>query len=78
VVRILYVRPTERVRHSNGKAVSECGLLISVTIRTALVSGNSKLNFYNPNMMNITSTQNILSVFDPRILFEKSAVSVRI
>jgi hypothetical protein len=47
-------RPTERVRHSNGKTVSESGHLIFVTIRTALVSGNSKLNFYYPNMMNIT------------------------
>jgi hypothetical protein len=47
-------RPTERVRHSNGKTVSESGHLISVTIRAALVSRNSKLNFYDPNMMNIT------------------------
>jgi hypothetical protein len=48
------IRPTERVRHSNGKTVSESGHLISVTIRTALVFGNSKYNFYYPNMMNIT------------------------
>jgi hypothetical protein len=55
VVRILSIRrPTERVRHSNGKTVSKSGHLISVTIRTALISGNSKLNFYYPNMMNIT------------------------
>jgi hypothetical protein len=55
VVRILSVLPmTEKVRHSNGKAVSESGHLISVSIRTALVSVNSKLNFYDPNMMNIT------------------------
>jgi hypothetical protein len=54
VVRILSDRPTERVRHSNGKTVSESGHLISVTIRIALVSGNSKLNFYDPSMMNIT------------------------
>jgi hypothetical protein len=47
-------RPIEMVRHSNGKTVSESGHLISVTIRTALVSENSKLNFYDPNLMNIT------------------------
>jgi hypothetical protein len=52
-------RPTERVRHSNGKTVFESGHLISVTIRTASVSGNSKLNFYDPNMMNITIRQKI-------------------
>jgi hypothetical protein len=54
VVRILSDRPTERVRHSNGKTVSESRHLVSVTIRTALVSGNFKLNLYDPNMMNIT------------------------
>jgi hypothetical protein len=47
-------RPTETVRHSNSKTVSESGHLISVTIRSALVSRNSKLNFYDPNMLNIT------------------------
>jgi hypothetical protein len=49
-------RPTDQkgVRHSNGKTVSEFGHLISVIIRTALVTGNSKLNFYDPNIMNIT------------------------
>jgi hypothetical protein len=91
VVRILSVRPTERVRHSNGKTVTlfvwlishqpavffsqnkpasntflseqtstshqppakrtgcvfEPGHLISVAIRTALVSGNSIFNFYD-------------------------------
>jgi hypothetical protein len=47
-------RPTERFRHSYGKIVFESGHLISVTIRTALVSGNSKLDFYDPNMINIT------------------------
>jgi hypothetical protein len=47
-------RPTERFRHSYGKTVFEFGHLISVTIHTALVSGNSKLDFYDPNMMNIT------------------------
>jgi hypothetical protein len=45
---------TERVRHSNGKIVLESRHLISVTIRTTLVSGNSELHFYDPNMMNIT------------------------
>jgi hypothetical protein len=50
VVQILSVRSTERVR----KTVSESGHLIFVTIRTALVSGNSKLNFYDLDMMNIT------------------------
>jgi hypothetical protein len=55
VVRILSVRPTNRkVKHSNGKTVSESGHLISVTICTALVFWNSKLNnFYDSNMMNI-------------------------
>jgi hypothetical protein len=48
------IHSTERVRHSNGKTASESGHLIPVTIRTVLVSGNSKLNFYDPNMMNIT------------------------
>jgi hypothetical protein len=53
------IRPTERVRHSNGKTVFESGHFISVTIRTALVSGNSLLNFYDPNMMNVTIQQKI-------------------
>jgi hypothetical protein len=49
------IRPTERVvRHSNGNTVFEFGHLISVTIRTTLVSGKSMLNFCDPNMMNIT------------------------
>jgi hypothetical protein len=87
VVRILSDRPTERVKHSNGKTVSESIHLISVTICTTLVFGNLKLNFYDPNMMNHYSTQNILSVSesDARIHIEKeklivsvSAVSVRI
>jgi hypothetical protein len=63
VVRILSVRPTERFRHSNGKTVFEFGHLISVTIRTALVSGNSKLNVYDPNMMNITIRQKIYCMY---------------
>jgi hypothetical protein len=82
------VRPIDRPNgggRSNGKTVSESEHLILVTIRTVLVSKNSKLNFYDRNMMNIT--KNILSVskFDPRIQSEKeklyvsvSTVSVRI
>jgi hypothetical protein len=56
-------RPTERVRHSNGKTVFESGHLISVTIRTVLVSGNSMLNFYDPNMMNITIRQKLYCLY---------------
>jgi hypothetical protein len=50
------IRPTDRPKGSDTQMVRsyESGYLISVTIRTALVSGNSKLNFYDPNMMNIT------------------------
>jgi hypothetical protein len=57
------IRPTERVRHSNGKTVFESEHLISVTIHTALVSGNSMLNFYDPNMMNITIRQKIYYLY---------------
>jgi hypothetical protein len=72
VVQILSVRSTERVR----KTVSESGHLIFVTIRTALVSGNSKLNFYDLDMMNITIQHKIYChVFDPRILSEKEKLS---
>jgi hypothetical protein len=54
------IRPTERVvRHSNGNTVFEFGHLISVTIRTTLVSGKSMLNFCDPNMMNITIRKKI-------------------
>jgi hypothetical protein len=64
VVRILSVRPTDRkVRHSNSKIVSESEHLISITIRTALVSGNSKLDFYDPNMMNITIRHKIYCLY---------------
>jgi hypothetical protein len=67
VVRILSVRPTgrptERVRHSNSKTVFKSGHLISVTICTALVSGNSMLNFYDPNMMNTTIRQKIYCMY---------------
>jgi hypothetical protein len=63
VVRILSVRPTDRKGHSNGKTVFKSGHLISVTIRTALVSGNSMLNFYDPNMMNITTRQKIYCLY---------------
>jgi hypothetical protein len=45
--------PTDPVKHSNGNTVSESGHLIFVTIRTALLTRNPKLNFYVPNMMNI-------------------------
>jgi hypothetical protein len=50
------IRPTDGSKglHSNSKTVSESGHLISITTRTALVSENSKLNFFDPNMMNIT------------------------
>jgi hypothetical protein len=63
VVRILSVRPTKRVRHSSGKTISEYGHLISVTICTTLVSGNSKLNFYDWNMMNITIRHTIYCLY---------------
>jgi hypothetical protein len=52
VVRILSVGPTNRKVQT--LTVFESGHLISVIIRAALVSGNSKLDFYDPNMMNIT------------------------
>jgi hypothetical protein len=54
--------------------------LISVTICSALISGNSKLNFYDPNMMNITIRQNIMSVSesDPRIQTEKEKLSTSV
>jgi hypothetical protein len=60
VVRILSVRSTDR----KGQTLKWFGririrTLISVSIRTALVSGNSKLNFYDPNMMNITTRHKI-------------------
>jgi hypothetical protein len=72
VVQILSVRSTERVK----KTVSESRHLIFVTIRTALVSGNSKLNFYDLDMMNITIQHKIYChVFDPRILSEKEKLS---
>jgi hypothetical protein len=52
-----------KVRDLNGKTVSESGSLISVTICTALVSGNSKLNFYDPNTMNITIRHKIYCLY---------------
>jgi hypothetical protein len=47
-------RLTARFRHSYGKTVFESGHLRFVTIHTALVPGNSMLDFYDPNMINIT------------------------
>jgi hypothetical protein len=55
VVRILSDRPKW--------SVFESGHLISVTIRIALVSGNSMLNFYDPNMMNIAIRQKIYCLY---------------
>jgi hypothetical protein len=73
VVRILSSdRPTERFGHSNGKTVFESEYLISVPIRTALVSGNSKLNFYDPNMMNITIRQKIYCLYSYSIRERKT------
>jgi hypothetical protein len=57
------IRPTERFRHSYGKTIFESGHLISITICTALVFGNSKLDFYDPNMMNVTIRQKIYCLY---------------
>jgi hypothetical protein len=80
VVRILSVRPTERVILSNGKTVSESGHLIFVTIRIALVSGYSKLNFYNPNTMNITIRHKIYCWYpsEKSVREKKLSVSVSV
>jgi hypothetical protein len=67
-----------KVIHLNGRIVSKSVHLISLTIRTALVSGNSKLNFYYPNMINITIRHKIYCLFDPRILSEKEKLSVSV
>jgi hypothetical protein len=82
VVRILTVQPIGRVKHSNGNTVFESEHLISVTICIASISGNSKLNFYDPNMMHITIHKNytvrirIRSKYDPRIQSEKEKLSI--
>jgi hypothetical protein len=52
-------RPTKRARYSNSMTVFESGHLISVTIRTTLLSRNLMLNFYDPNTMNTTIRQKI-------------------
>jgi hypothetical protein len=72
------IRPTDRKgRHSDGKTVSESGHLISVTIRTASVSENSKLNFYDPNMMNITIRHKIYCPY-PNPIRERKIICISI
>jgi hypothetical protein len=78
VVQILSVRPT----NWKGQTLKcdEFGHLISITLHTTLVTGNSKLNFLwskydeyhysTQNMMNITIRQKIY-IFDPSIQSEK-------
>jgi hypothetical protein len=65
------IRPTDRPKGSDThKTVFESGYLISITIRAALVSRNSKLDFNDPNMMNITIRKNYTVCI--RIRFENS------